>query len=614
MSVLENLKAEISAAVVSLFDQEINKGQLILNPTNKEFEGDFTFVVFPLVKQLKRNPVEIGEMLGSHLIEDSKLLKNFNVVKGFLNLELNDLSWVQMMNEINIDLERKTDKIGKKVLVEFSSPNTNKPLHLGHIRNILLGWSMAQIADANGWDVVKTQIVNDRGIAICKGMLAWQRTANGATPESSGIKGDHFVGNYYVEFEKMFQEEYKAWQTSDDAQSICQTESKEGEDSTDFFKRYKNTYFNTISKIGADTKEMLIKWESGDPEVRALWKQMNDWVYEGFNKTYNDMGVNFDILYYESETYLLGKEAIKSGLEENVFYKKEDGSIWADLEPEGMNQKIMLRSDGTSVYMTQDIGTAIKRNEEHNLDSMIYVVGDEQNYHFKALFAILNKMGEPYADQLHHLSYGMVELPSGKMKSREGTVVDADDLMAEVIQEARSSAMERGGLEGLTEEEREKIYRQIGLAALKYFMIRINPKKWMTFDPKESVDMQGTTGPYIQNAYVRIQSILRKAGDKAIEKTSQFKGTLNAFEKELIQQMNDYPNVVQEAFDKYDPSLVANYAYALAKSFHRFYHESRILSAENEETIQFRLLLSSTVAKTIKRAMALLGIEMPEYM
>ncbi|MBT8191085.1 MAG: arginine--tRNA ligase [Bacteroidia bacterium] len=615
MDAVYDIKREICQAINEVFSYEMEMEKVLLSPTKKEFDGDYTFVVFPLVKTLKKNPQEIGDTLGAYLVSHSGLFSGYNVIKGFLNLEIKAHIWIRILRESFDHRGQNETKDPRKILVEFSSPNTNKPLHLGHIRNILLGWSMYKLASANGHHVVRTQIVNDRGIAVCKSMMAWLKTADGDTPESTSTKGDFFVGNYYVKFDQLLQAEYKEWQQTDTGEKVYQAESKPDQSAEDFFKKFKNNYFNMYSHLGKETKDMLIKWEKGDEETVTLWKTMNQWVYDGFEKTYEELGVAFDQLYYESNTYLLGKKAIEEGLQKDVFYRKEDGSIWVSLEDEGMDEKILLRSDGTSVYMTQDIGTAHKRYEDHGMDSCVYVVGNEQEYHFKALFAILKKLGEPYADQLHHLSYGMVELPSGKMKSREGTVVDADDLIAEVIKEARFSAEERGGLEGLSDEERATTFRKIGLAALKYFMIKINPRKGMIFDPKESVDMQGTTGPYIQNAFVRIRSIFRKLGGQyTFSLENQYTGELTEMEKDLIQVLEQYSDLLKEAMDKYDPSLIANYAYTLAKGFHRFYHECRILNAETEETKTFRLSLSYVVADILEKAMDILGIEMPEYM
>ena len=613
MSMLANLQADIKGAIEQAFGYQLPDNQIIVSPTKKEFEGEYTFVTFPLVKALKNKPEVLGEQVGVYLKTNSEIVSDFNVVKGFLNLSLNDAFWSGALETVGDKSYGTVPSNGKTFMVEFSSPNTNKPLHLGHIRNILLGWSMAQIAEANGYKVVKTQVINDRGIAVCKSMIAWQDLGEGKTPESTNTKGDHFVGSYYVAFEQVFQKEYKSWQATNKGQEVYKSLAKEGVAAETFFKGYKNKYFNEHSAIGARTKDMLIKWESEDKEVRALWEKMNAWVYDGFETTYKKLGVSFDYNNYESQTYLLGKEFVDEGLKSNVFYKKDDGSTWIDLESAKMDHKIVLRSDGTSVYVTQDLGTAHQRYANYNMDHLVYVVADEQDYHFKVLFEILKRLGEPYADNLYHLSYGMVDLPSGKMKSREGTVVDADDLVEEVIGEARKGSEERGGLEGIDKATQDEIYRKIGLAALKYFIIKVNPKKRMTFDPKESVDMQGQTGPYIQNAFVRIQSIFRKADLKTVDKP-EAEIEYNNLERDLIVQLSQYPSVLSEAFNKYDPSLVANYSYTLAKSFHRFYHDCRILNAETESLRQNRLFLSQTIGRVLESAMKLLGIEMPEYM
>jgi len=613
MALLAGLQADIKAAITKLYDYQLSDNQLIVSPTNKEFAGQYTFVTFPLVKALKNKPEAIGEQIGAYLKDHSEIISDYNVVKGFLNLSLTDAFWTQMLQGISKPAFNTPTSNGKTFMVEFSSPNTNKPLHLGHIRNILLGWSMAQIAEANGYKVIKTQVVNDRGIAVCKSMMAWQDLAEGKTPESTGTKGDHFVGSYYVAFEQEFQKEYKGWQASSAGKEVFEYLGKEGQEAEAFFKSYKNKYFNEYSAIGKKTKDMLLKWEANDPEVRKLWEKMNGWVYSGFDVTYDKLGVDFDYNNYESETYLLGKEFVETGLKSEVFYKKDDGSVWIDLESAKMDQKIVLRADGTSVYVTQDLGTAHQRYEKYGMDRLVYVVADEQDYHFKVLFEILKRLGEPYAANLHHLSYGMVDLPTGKMKSREGTVVDADDLVDEVIAEAKTSSVERGGLEGLGEDAKNEVYRKVGLAALKYFIIKVNPKKRMTFDPKESVDMQGQTGPYIQNAFVRIQSIFRKAGTTEVA-LPESNVEYSDIEKELLVQLSNYPSVIEEAFNKYDPSLVANYCYALAKSFHRFYHDCRILNAETEEVKQSRLFLSKQIGEVLEKSMSLLGIEMPEYM
>lgn len=615
MATLSYITSDIQAAVREKYGHELDVNDIILSPTKKEFEGDYTFVVFPLVKVLKFSPAQIAEELGQCIKANSRFVEDYNVVKGFLNLQLNQAFWQQCFEELSDEKFGQAGRNGKKMMVEFSSPNTNKPLHLGHIRNILLGWSVAQIAETRGYEVVKTQVINDRGIAVCKSMMAWKLFSGGTTPESQGMKGDHFVGDYYVKFDKALQKEYAEWQDSGEADAQYDTRHKDEESREAFFKRFKNDYFNLYSQIGRETKEMLLKWEEGDEETVALWKKMNNWVYSGFDKTYEALGVHFDSINYESETYLLGKESVNKGLSDGIFYRQEDGSVWVDLEDVGMDKKILLRSDGTSVYMTQDIGTAQMRYEEHAMDSMVYVVGNEQDYHFKVLFEILKRLGEPYADRLYHLSYGMVDLPSGKMKSREGTVVDADDLIKEVIDEARIASKERGAVSHLEAYKQEDIFRKIGLAALKYFIIKVNARKRMVFDPKESVDMQGTTGPYIQNAFVRIQSVLRKASQaEAVDMEGSNIYIYNEAEKELISQMIGFPEVLDEALRQYDPSHIANYAYGLAKSFHRFYHDHVIYDPENPDQSASRLELVKRISLIIEKAMSTLGIEMPDYM
>jgi len=615
MATLSYITSDIQAAVREKYGHELDVNDIILSPTKKEFEGDYTFVVFPLVKVLKFSPAQIAEELGQCIKANSRFVEDYNVVRGFLNLQLNQAFWQQCFEELSDEKFGQAGRNGKKMMVEFSSPNTNKPLHLGHIRNILLGWSVAQIAETRGYEVVKTQVINDRGIAVCKSMMAWKLFSGGATPESQGMKGDHFVGDYYVKFDKALQKEYAEWQDSGEADAQYDARHKDEESREAFFKRFKNDYFNLYSPIGRETKEMLLKWEEGDEETVALWKKMNNWVYSGFDKTYEALGVHFDSINYESETYLLGKESVNKGLSDGIFYRQEDGSVWVDLEDVGMDKKILLRSDGTSVYMTQDIGTAQMRYEEHAMDSMVYVVGNEQDYHFKVLFEILKRLGEPYADRLYHLSYGMVDLPSGKMKSREGTVVDADDLIKEVIDEARIASKERGAVSHLEAYKQEDIFRKIGLAALKYFIIKVNARKRMVFDPKESVDMQGTTGPYIQNAFVRIQSVLRKASQaEAVDMEGSNIYIYNEAEKELISQMIGFPEVLDEALRQYDPSHIANYAYGLAKSFHRFYHDHVIYDPENPDQSASRLELVKRISLIIEKAMSTLGIEMPDYM
>ncbi len=614
MTVLDKIIESIHHSITQVYSINIDSDSISIAPTKKEFEGDYTYVVFPLVRELKQSPEAIANKLGEYLKTDSEWVDGFNVVKGFLNLELSNSFWNISFAAIAEESYATRKKQGKRMMVEFSSPNTNKPLHLGHIRNILLGWSISKIAENRGYEVIKTQVINDRGIAVCKSMMAWKLFADGASPESTGTKGDRFVGNYYVQYDKALQEEYHNWQ-ADEGRKVFDIEAKEGESLELFFKRFKNQYFNEYSKLGKATKEMLLDWERGEEKTIALWKKMNGWVYEGFDRTYDLLGVGFDKVNYESETYLLGKETVQNGVEKGIFYKLDDGSIWIDLEDVGMDKKIVLRSDGTSVYITQDLGTAQMRYKEFGIDSMVYVVGDEQDYHFKVLFEILKRMNEPYADQLHHLSYGMVDLPSGKMKSREGTVVDADDLIMEVISEAKNSSLERGGVSHLEESQQEELFQMVGLAALKYFIIKVNPRKRMVFDPKESVDMQGTTGPYIQNAYVRIQSILRKAEKSGFTTLDDLEDIEpNAQEKELMVLMLGLPEILDDALQSYDPSVVANYSFALAKAFHRYYHENVIFDKDNPKRSSYRIELSKNLARILKKSMLLLGINMPEYM
>lgn len=614
MNFLTSISRIISEGLLALFNQEITSEQIILSPTKKEFSGDYTLVVFPYAKPAGKSPGEVAGMIGEYVKNHSVYVKGYNVVNGFLNLELTDSYWSECLNSMGAIKEYGTHPSNhQKVLVEYSSPNTNKPLHLGHIRNILLGSSVSRILEACGYEVIQTQIINDRGIAICKSMLAWHKFAGGQTPESAGIKSDHFVGDYYVLFENKFQEEYKAWQESDEGKKELTASGKSAENAASFFKEYKNQYFNQHSDLGREAREMLQKWEAGDGETIALWEKMNTWVYQGFDETYGKLGVSFDKNYYESQTYLLGKETVEAGLQRGVFERDEDGSVWIDLTDAGMDRKIVLRSDGTSVYITQDIGTAMLRYRDFGAGKMIYTVADEQDYHFKVLFEILRRLGEPYADGLYHLNYGMVDLTTGKMKSREGTVVDADDLIAEVIAEAAAGSSERGELADLTAKEQQAVFTKIGMAALKFFILKVQPRKRMTFDPKESLDMQGQTGPYIQNAYVRIQSIFRKGGSVPAE-IKDCPDHIEESEKSLITLLNSYPEVIYDAGRLYDPSHLANYCYALAKEFHRFYHEVRILGAATEAEKAFRLAICMNTANVLSSGMKMLGIEMPEKM
>ncbi len=611
---MHTLEQGVLEGIRELYGQEVDSGQVTLSTTRKEFEGDYTVVVFPFTRLARKKPEEIGRELGEWMQDHLDPVTHFNVIKGFLNLSISDAYWRDFLQEVYKDdgygLQPARDE---RFMVEFSSPNTNKPLHLGHIRNILLGWSVSRLYEAAGYEVVRVQIVNDRGIAICKSMLAWLKYGEGTTPDSSGVKGDHFVGKFYVLFEQKFQEEYLAWQQSEAGQAVLRDKKKADQTEKDFFRAFKNTYFNEYSKLGAEARDMLLKWEAGEPDTVALWKKMNGWVYEGFDETYQKLGVNFHKTYYESDTYLSGKDIVEEGLGNEVFYRKEDGSVWIDLENAKLDHKLLLRSDGTSVYMTQDLGTARMRYDDYGARRMVYVVGDEQNYHFQVLFEILKRIEEPYADGLYHLSYGMVDLPTGKMKSREGTVVDADDLIAEVIEEARTNSLDRGTIADLSPEEQEEIVRKVGLAALKFFIVKVHPQKRMVFDPKESVDLQGQTGPYVQNAYVRIQSVLRKAGELD-EKAAAGYAELLIDERDLIARLHAFPEAIRQAAEQYDPSEVANYCYDLAKAYHKFYHDHSILRADSQEAMAFRLQLSMAVARVLKNGMDLLGIEMPDRM
>jgi arginyl-tRNA synthetase len=591
MSIQNIIETKVKEGFLALFNTEIPSVEF--QATRKEFEGDITVVVFPLLRYKKGNPVQIGEDLGKYLVENVTEVTNYNVVKGFLNLVINDAFYTDFFNSVYSDtnfgfVSPKADE--KAIMVEYSSPNTNKPLHLGHVRNNLLGYSVAEIIKAAGKKVYKTQIINDRGIHICKSMLAWEKFGNGETPESTGLKGDKLVGNYYVKFDQEYKKEI----------ALLVSEGKTEEEA------------KKQAPLLIEAQEMLLKWEAGDKKVVALWEKMNSWVYAGFDVTYKSMGVDFDTLYYESNTYLLGKDVVAQGLKKDVFYKKEDGSVWCDLTEDGLDEKIVLRSDGTAVYMTQDIGTAIQRVKDYaDVGGMVYTVGNEQDYHFQVLFLILKKLGFDWAKQLHHLSYGMVDLPSGKMKSREGTVVDADDLMVEMTETAKTISEELGKLDGYSDVEKEELYETIGLGALKYFILKVDPKKRILFDPKSSVDFQGNTGPFIQYTYARIQSIIRKAN---FDYSQPVTIDLHEKEKELLKQLELYPETVQQAAANYSPAIIANYTYDLVKEFNSFYQNVSILGEENTDKKVFRVQLAKKVADTIKSAFLLLGIQVPERM
>ena len=592
-----NIEALISKAageaVKALYGMDATEKMLQLQKTRSEFEGNLTLVVFPFVKAARKSPEQTAQEIGEYLSAHCSAVEKFNVVKGFLNLSIGDGAWVELLGAIDKDehfgMKQATDD-SPLVMIEYSSPNTNKPLHLGHVRNNLLGWSLAQIMEANGNKVVKTNIVNDRGIHICKSMLAWLKYGNGETPESSGKKGDHLIGDYYVAFDKHYREEVKELV----AQGMDEEKAKQE------------------APLIKEAHEMLVKWEQNDPEVRALWEKMNNWVYAGFDETYKKMGVGFDKIYYESQTYLKGKAKVEEGLAKGLFERHDDNSVWADLTNEGLDQKLLLRSDGTSVYMTQDIGTAEMRFQDYPIDKMIYVVGNEQNYHFQVLSILLDRLGFKWGKELVHFSYGMVELPNGKMKSREGTVVDADDLMQLMVEDAYKTSMELGKFDDMTEEERREIARIVGMGALKYFILKVDARKNMLFNPEESIDFNGNTGPFIQYTYARIRSILRKAGDQADMGTAAI--SLNEKEVELIQKMNEFGAAVEQAGKDYSPSGIANYCYELTKVFNQFYHDYSILNEADEQKKLFRLVLAKNVAKIIKNAMSLLGIEVPERM
>ncbi len=597
MNIEKRLVNSVIDGLKILYDQEVPAAQVQLQKTKKEFEGHLTLVVFPFLKMSRKSPEQTAQEIGDYLLTNDPAVAGFNVIKGFLNLSISSASWVGLLNTIHADEQYGMVPVRENaplVMIEYSSPNTNKPLHLGHVRNNLLGHSLACVMEANGNRVVKTNIVNDRGIHICKSMLAWQKYGQGETPESSGKKGDHLVGDYYVSFDR----HYKAELSELMAGGLTQEEAE------------------AASTLMQEARDMLRKWEAGDPEVRALWSMMNGWVYTGFDETYQQMGVSFDKIYYESETYLEGKDKVLEGLEKGVFYRKEDGSVWADLTAEGLDHKLLLRADGTSVYMTQDIGTAKLRFDDYPIHKMIYVVGNEQNYHFQVLSILLDKLGFAWGKDLVHFSYGMVELPEGKMKSREGTVVDADDLMEEMISTARETSIELGKLDGCTEEEAQRIARMVGLGALKYFILKVDARKNMTFNPKESIDFNGNTGPFIQYTYARIQSVLRKAAEAGIAIPAGLPAglVLNEKEQTLIQHLAEFAAVVRQAGEDYSPSVIANYVYDLVKEYNQFYHDFSILREENEAVRVFRLVLSANVGKVVRLGMGMLGIEVPDRM
>ena len=603
MKIEDKIIASAIHAVKNLYGQEISESQVQLEKTKKEFQGHLTWVVFPLLRFSRKGPEQTAQEIGEYLKQNEPAIADYNVIKGFLNLTVSSACWIELLNEIHSDAQygiTEANENSPLVMIEYSSPNTNKPLHLGHVRNNLLGHALANIVKANGNKVVKTNIVNDRGIHICKSMLAWLKYGEGETPESSGKKGDHLIGDYYVAFDKHFKAEVKELAAQYMAEGLNAEEAEEKA--------------KAESPLMKEAREMLVKWEANDPEVRALWEKMNNWVYAGFDETYKMMGVGFDKIYYESQTYLEGKEKVEEGLQKGFFYRKEDGSVWADLTAEGLDHKLLLRGDGTSVYMTQDIGTAKLRFQDYPIDKMIYVVGNEQNYHFQVLSILLDKLGFEWGKDLVHFSYGMVELPEGKMKSREGTVVDADDLMEEMINTAKETSRELGKLDGLTQEEADNIARMVGLGALKYFILKVDARKNMTFNPKESIDFNGNTGPFIQYTHARICSVLRKAQEAGVNIPEQLTADIQLSEKEeaLIQMLAEFPAVIKQAGIDYSPSGIAKYCYELVKEYNQFYHDYSILREENETVKTFRLSLSANVAKVVRTGMDLLGIAVPE--
>ena len=605
MNIISEINKAALEAVKALYGQDVPEKMVQVQKTKKEFEGSLTLVVFPFLKISKKKPEDTAAEIGEWMKQNCKAVADYNVVKGFLNIVIDTAAWIGMLNDINADEhygEKQATEDSPLVMIEYSSPNTNKPLHLGHVRNNLLGWSLAQIMAANGNKVVKTNIVNDRGIHICKSMLAWQKWGNGVTPETSGMKGDHLIGDFYVAFDKHYREEVKELKAKFVAEGMDEeTAEKKAKDEAPLIK---------------EAHEMLVKWEQGDKDVRDLWQKMNSWVYAGFDETYKNLGVGFDKIYYESDTYLKGKAKVEEGLEKGLFERHEDNSVWADLTNEGLDQKLLLRSDGTSVYMTQDIGTAEMRFKDYPIDKMIYVVGNEQNYHFQVLSILLDRLGFKWGKELVHFSYGMVELPNGKMKSREGTVVDADDLIETMVADAKKTSEELGKFNDMTEEERNEIARIVGMGALKYFILKVDARKNMLFNPEESIDFNGNTGPFIQYTYARIRSILRKAAGQGVTIPDALADNMPLCQKEteLIQKMDEFGAAVRQAGKDYSPSGIANYCYELTKDFNQFYHDYRILNADTEEEKVVRLVIAKNVAKTIKNGMALLGIEVPERM
>ena len=605
MKIEQQLNQAVREAVKALYGQDITPERCTLQKTKTEFEGHLTLVVFPFLRMSRKKPEDTATEIGQWIKDHTELIASFNVVKGFLNLVIAPAQWVALLDDINADAAygiTKPTADSPLVMIEYSSPNTNKPLHLGHVRNNLLGWALANVVEANGNRVVKTNIVNDRGIHICKSMLAWLKYGNGETPQSSGKKGDHLIGDYYVAFDKHYREEVKQLQAQYEAEGLSADQAKEKAERE--------------APLIKEAHAMLVKWETGDPEVRALWRKMNEWVYAGFDETYKALGVGFDKIYYESDTYLVGKQAVEEGLKKGLFFRKEDGSVWADLTKDGLDEKLLLRADGTSVYMTQDIGTAKLRFQDFPIDKMIYVVGNEQNYHFQVLSILLDRLGFEWGKSLVHFSYGMVELPNGKMKSREGTVVDADDLVAGMIAQARQTVDEAGKFNDMTEEEKNEVARIVGMGALKYFLLKVDARKNMLFNPEESIDFNGNTGPFIQYTYARIRSILRKAADAGIKVPSELptEVELSTKEEEIVQHIADFAAVVRQAGTEYQPAAVANYCYDLVKEYNQFYHDFSILREEDPKKQAFRLVLSANVAKVIRLGMGLLGIEMPERM